>query len=90
MVGTCPLSDIKVDLADPRPDPLIEIDFFVPWDGKDSDGEAMTGTVGVSYTMSVVHTGAVFEPNNDLFTLGGGPVTGFFDITIVPQGGNLQ
>lgn len=85
VVDGCPLSDIKVDLADPRPDPLIVIDFFVAWDGKDSEGEPMTGTVGVSYTMGVVHTGAVFEPNNDLMTLGGGPVTGFFDITIVPQ-----
>ena len=89
IVDACPLSDIKAGLADPRPDPLIEIDFFVSWDGKDSDGEAMTGTVGVSYTMGVVQTGAVFEPNNDLITLGGGPLTGFFDITIVPQGGDL-
>jgi len=90
VVGGCPMSDIKAGLADPRPDPFIEIEFFVPWDGKDSDGKAMTGTVGVTYSIGVVQTGAVFEPNNDEMLGTGHPVTGFFDITIVPPGGNLQ
>ncbi len=81
--GECPLSDIKVDLADPRPHPFIEFDFGVPWDGKDTEGNAMTGTVQVSYT-----AGIVFEPNGaEIVTLGGGPVTGFFDVFL---GGVLQ
>ena len=90
VVGGCPMSDIKAGLADPRPDPFIEIEFFVSWDGKDSDGKAMTGTVGVTYSIDVMQTGAVFEPNNDEMLGTGHPVTGFFDITIVPPGGNLQ
>jgi len=80
------LSELK--LADPRPDPFILVEYFVAWDGKDGEGDQVTGTVTVSYGIGVVPMGAVFEPNDAGF-LGGGPVSGFFDITLTDPVGNL-
>lgn len=79
VVDGCPLADIKVDLADPRPDPLPEFTFGVPWDGKDSDGNAMTGMVTVAYS-----AGVVFEPNGEPIVLGPGPVTGTLEVFVPP------
>src|SRR5262245_10119885 len=58
VVGGCPLADLKqTGLADPRPDPLIELSLGIPWDGTDEDGNAVIGKHELSYTLAIVNPG---------------------------------
>jgi hypothetical protein len=79
VVSGCPLADVK-PLADPRPDPFVAFNLGVPWDGKDSDGNAMTGKVTVNYTVGVLNLIPIPIPIGDGIAIGSGPVTGFFDV----------
>ena len=84
MIGTCPVADLKTDLAEPRPDPLVDVTFSVPWDGKDGSGNGMTGEATVSYSFQLFHVagGQVIDPKIDSAVQVGKPVLGSIRVSL--------
>ncbi len=80
--GECPVADLKVEFIDDASQ-LLRVSFTVAWDGKDGNGNAMTGDAMVSYSFQLLHAagGQVVDPNVDLRAVGR-PVTGSVAVSL--------